>query len=98
MERRKIGIAQASHLFQSFERQAGVTLDRHSDFLGRLEFRRKLFGRVFADRGKEIAVDTAEVAFDPLLLRNGFDAIDRGGVTFIKSLGAIETAHLRDAF
>ena len=75
-----------------------MTFDRHPDLLGRLEFRRKLFGRVFADGGKEVAVDTAEVAFDPLLLRNGFDAVDRGGVTFVKRLGAIEAAHLRDRF
>ena len=71
-----------------------MPLDRHADFLGRLEFRRQLFRRVLADGRKQIAVDAPEVACDALLLLDRLDAVDRGGVAFVKRLGAVEAAHL----
>src|SRR2546421_302478 len=93
MESRQIGITQAPHLFQPFQRQAGVAFDRHSDLLRRFEFSSELFGRVLPDGRKKIAVDATEVTLDMLFVGNGLNAINRGGMTFVIRFGAVEAAH-----
>jgi hypothetical protein len=94
MKGREIGIAQAPHLLQSFEREADVAFDRHAHFLGRLELRRDFFRWVLPDRRKQVTIDPPETAIDPLFPRNRFDAVDGGGVAFIKRLRTVKPAQL----
>ena len=87
MEGRLVGVAQAADVAEAMERQSGRPVDLGADFAAGVTLGLELFlgvGRFGTERGKQIAVDAAEVAADGSVADDRLDAVDRRGLAFLK--------------
>ena len=93
MEGCLVRIEQRRCLVLAFEGNARLALDRHADFLRRLELAVD-DGWIGAGRVKEVPIKPAKIAVDAELLLVFLDAVDACGLAFIPELGDVLAAAL----